>query len=262
VRAQISRRTLARGAAWSAPVIAVGVAAPAYATSVPCQVQTNFDNLTPGTKPTTLTFLPSTITASIAYASTGNGGDNTPGGTGQVAATSTNPSWNYIEVEMLKQLTAGDTVTVTITFTQPVTNLNFRIHDIDTENGQWVDHVVINTPGYTYVRGTDVIGNGSASGNTTNTGPFRNVKFQDQAIDSGRNHVDLTWAGPVQVVQFTYKAGITGNSGNQHIGIGNISFSDCVANPQGLAAPTPRALSRGGGFVPGESGLLVAGRDN
>ena len=87
-------------------MVALAVAAPAYATSVPCVVQTNFDDLTPGTKPTSLTFLPSTVTATIAYASTGNGGDDTPGGTGQVAATDTNPSWNYLEVEMLEQLTA------------------------------------------------------------------------------------------------------------------------------------------------------------
>jgi hypothetical protein len=43
--------------------------------------------------------------------------------------------------------------------------------------------------------------------------------------------VQLSWAGTVSQVQFTYRAGITGASVNQHIGIGNISFSDCVANP-------------------------------
>ena len=253
---RISRRTLARGVAWTAPVVAVAVAAPAFATSIPCVVQTNFDDLTPGTKPTVLTFLPSTITATIAYASTGNGGDDTPGGTGEVAATSTSPSWNYIEVEMLRQLTLGDTVTVTITFTQAVTNLTFRIHDIDKTSEGWDDLVIVNTTGFSYSAGTDVIGNGTAAT------PFRNQHTGDQAIDSGRNHVDLTWAGPVAQVQFVYKAGKTGNSANQHIGIGNISFSDCVANPTGLAAPASRAFVSDGGFLPGESDDLLEGRDN
>ena len=99
-------------------------------------------------------------------------------------------------------------------------------------------------------------------GNGTALTPFRNQHTGDQDIDSGRNHVDLTWAGPVAQVQFIYKAGKTGNSDNQHIGIGNISFSDCVANPAGLAAPASRALASGGGFVPGESGELIDGRDN
>jgi hypothetical protein len=140
----ISRRTLARGVAWTTPIAFVAVAAPAYATSIPCVVQTNFDSLEPGTKPSLLTFSPSTITATITYSSSGNGGDDTPGGTGQVAVTNTNPPWNYIEVEMLSQLTLGDTVTVTITFTQAVTNLTFRIHDIDKTSSGWDDLVIVN----------------------------------------------------------------------------------------------------------------------
>ncbi len=259
----ISRRTVARGAAWSAPLALVAVGAPAFATSrPPCQVQTNFDNLEVGTRPTMLTFLPSTITASIAYSSTGNGGDNTPGGTSEVAQTTTNPAWKYIEVEMLKTLTAGDKVTVTITFTQAVSNLSFRIHDIDAEKSDgdimWVDHVVVNTSGFTYSRGTDVTGTG------TTADPFRNTKFVDQAIDSGKNHVDLTWAGAVTQISFTYKAGADGKSSNQHIGIGNLSFTDCVANPNGFAAgpPADRLAVARGSFATGASRVLVEGRDN
>ncbi len=262
----LTRRSVTRGVAWTAPLAIVAVAAPAFAASArevpPCVVQTNFDNLRPGTTPSVLTFLPSTITATISYASTGNGGDSTPGGTGQVASTTTTPPWNYIEVEMLSQLTAGDTVTVTITFSAAITNLSFRIHDIDKTAEGWDDYVIVTTGGYTFVRGTDVIGNGTASGTTTNTGPFRNSHTGDQAIDSGLNHVDLTWAGPLTQIQFIYKAGMTGNSANQHIGIGNLSFSDCVANPNGLAASAEKlALSRGA-FTAGQPRACVPGRDN
>jgi hypothetical protein len=251
----ISRRTVTRGVAWSAPLAAISVAAPAYASSIPCQVQTNFDNLTPGQPPGVLTFLPSTIKAAITYASTGNGGDPTPGDTGEVAATSTVPPWNYIEVEMLQPLGQGDTVTVIITLTAPVTNLSFRIHDIDKTAQGWNDHVIVNTVGFTYVRGTNVIGAG------TDADPFRNTVVGDQAINSGLNHVDLKWAGPLSQVQFTYRAGMTGNSGNQHIGLGNISFSDCVANPNLRSAA--RTVNLGAQqFVPSKGAALVEGRDN
>ena len=163
---------------------------------------------------------------------------------------------------MLDTLTQGDKVTVTITFTQPVTNLSFRIHDIDAEKDhdghiQWIDHVVVNTAGFTYARGTDVTGTG------TTADPFHNTKFVDQDIDSGKNHVDLTWVGPVQVISFTYKAGADGKSDNQHIGIGNLSFSDCVANPSGFAAspPADRLAVARGSFATGASRVLVDGQD-
>ena len=87
--------------------------------------------------------------------------------------------------------------------------------------------------------------------------------FGDQAIDSGLNHVDLS--GPVHrtQVKFRYPGGrSSGNSGNQHIGIGNISFSDCVANPNKRAGVAAQSRTAVGGFVPGETGALVAGRDN
>ena len=90
-------------------------------------------------------------------------------------------------------------------------------------------------------------------GTGTDADAFRNNVFGDQAIDSGLNHVDLTWAGSVSQVKFRYRARNSGNSGNQHIGIGNISFSDCVANP------TKRAGRRGA--VAHGGWRLRAGRD-
>ncbi len=263
----ITRRTVTRGVAWSAPLAAISVAAPAFASSIPCRVTTVLDNLTPGQPVGVLKFLPSTITATIAFTSSGNGGDNTPGDTGLVAQTTTTPAWNYIEVEMLSQLTQGDYVEVTINLSAPVTNLGFRIHDIDKTAEGWNDQVIVVTPGFTVpTRGTDVIGIGSGSNlNATDAqpaiGPFRNQHTGDQAIDSGLNFVDLKWAGSLQQVTFRYRAGMTGNSGNQHIGIGNISFSDCVANPNGRSAA--RSVNPGAAqFVPSKGAPLVEGRDN
>ncbi len=257
----ISRRSVTRGVAWSAPLMAIAVSAPAYASSIPCVVQTNFDGLMPGTSPSALTFVPSTVTATLTWDAS-YGSDDTPGDTGKVETTSTTPAWNYLECEMLSPVTAGRTVTLSIHLSAPVTNLGFRIHDIDkTGSSQqygWDDLVIVNTPGkpFTYARGTNVRGTGTAAD------PFCNNVFGDQAIDSGLNHVDLKWAGPIQDVQIVYTAGHNGTSGNQHIGIGNISFSDCVANPKGFAAPSARAQFAGGGFVPGKTGALLEGRDN
>ncbi len=273
VQPRVTRRTIARGAVWTAPIVGVAVAAPAFATSpVPCQVQTNFDNLQVGSRPTVLTFLPSTITASISwaanYSSPGDPTPNTPGDTGLVARTTTSPAWNYLECEMLDPITAGHTVTLSIHLSAPVTNLGFRIHDIDktgsSNNYGWDDYVIVNTPGkvFTAVKGSNVIGNGSATigSPASSTGPFRNNVFGDQAIDSGLNHVDLKWAGPIQDVQIIYKGGHNGDSANQHIGIGNISFSDCVANPGGRSASF--GTSGADLFTPSAGRQCVPGRDN
>ena len=254
----ITRRTVTRGVAWSAPLAAISVAAPAFASSIPCQVTTVLDNLTPGQPVGVLKFLPSSVTATIAF---GNGaGSGQTGGTGTVAVTTTTPSWNYIEVEMTDPLNAGDYIDVTITLSAAVTNLSFRIHDIDKTGSPqqygWNDEVWVQTPGFTAVKGANVIGTG------TDADAFRNNVFGDQAIDSGLNHVDLKWAGSLSQVKFRYRARNSGNSGNQHIGIGNISFSDCVANPQRLAGRAAQSRTVVGGFVPGETGALVAGRDN
>jgi hypothetical protein len=254
---RVSRRSVTRGAVWTAPIIAVATAAPAFATSPPrCVVQTNFDNLTPGTTPSVLTFLPSTVTATVAYAAN-YGSDNTPGRTGQVGATTTTPVWNYIEVEMLSPITAGHTVTVTLSLSAPVTNLAFKIHDIDTVSGQWLDQVVVSTPGYTAAKGANVTGAG------TSGSPFTNTTQVDNPISSGLGDVELKWAGPISQVKFVYRAGSDGSSGNQHVGIGNISFTDCVATSDSRVAVQPgREVVSKGLFSPGRRGDLDPARDN
>ncbi|WP_139230886.1 hypothetical protein [Microbacterium sp. cf046] len=223
----VSRRTLVKGAAWAVPVIAFAGPVPAMAAS-PCTPTTALDTLKPGTKPTSIAFFPSDplVTAGLAF--TSSSGSVNRGNTGEVAATNTNPSWNYIEIEMeqngQRPLTQGDWVQLTITLNQPVTGLSFVIHDIDQTQSGWRDLVNIRTAGYTANLGnpTNIQGDGS-DGN-----PFRPIANGDLPIDSGANAIRLTWAGSVQVVVIRYIAGITGNSGNQHIGLGNLSYSACV----------------------------------
>lgn len=251
----VSRRTLVKGAAWAVPVIAFAGPAPAYAAS-PCTPSTNFDGLTPSNNvQTSIVFYnslnqPTGVTASIAYASNGQGGDPTPGATGTVEATVTNPSWNYIEIEMLKQLNAGDWVTLTLTLSQPVTGLSFTIHDIDkVRNNQnqvaWEDFVEIggtfsgNPVAYTSVLGSNVTGAGTAAS------PFQPILWGDNPINSGLNRVTVTFNAPVNQFVIKYRAGQNGDSNNQHVGLGNISYNICApaapANKQARSLSAPLA---------------------
>lgn len=234
-QAGISRRTVMKGAAWSAPLLVAAVAAPAYAASQ-CTPEASFDNLKPGTSPSSITFQPSNVTATLSYASNGQGGDPTPGDTGKVARTSTTPAWNYLELQMVSSLNQGDYVDLTIDFSVPVQGLSFIIHDIDKSgsdwNVAWVDNVVVMTGGYTSVLGSNIQGDGT-TGN-----PFNPIQWGDTPIDSGNGRVRVTWAGSVNQVKIRYLAGQSGNSQSQHIGIGNLSYDACItkAAPRSLMA--------------------------
>lgn len=259
----VSRRTLVKGAAWAVPVIAFAGPVPAFAASE-CTPTTALDSLQTGTTPTSIAFFPSQpqVTAGLAY--TSSSGQVDRGATGEVAQTNTNPAWNYLELEMERNrdrpLTQGDWVQLTITLSQPVMGLSFIIHDIDSTASGWRDLVNIRTAGYTASVGnpTNIQGDGS------DASPFRPIANGDLPIDSGANAVRLTWAGSVQVVVIRYIAGITGNSGNQHIGLGNLSFNACVfptstsfsarsaapsVTPEGIVPPTDLVLLESDGSV-------------
>lgn len=217
-----SRRTVVRGAVWAAPAVMVAGAAPAFAASpTPCTPTTMFDNLAVGTSPSTITFQPSGVTATLSYTSSGQGGDPTPGDTGKVAQTSTSPAWKYIELEMLRP-DKGDYIDLTITLSQPVEGLSFVLHDIDSTAGAFRDTVIVSTSGFTATKGANIQGSGSSAD------PFRPIAVGDTAISSGLGDVRLTWAGSVSSVQLRYRAAVSGNSTNQHIGLGNLSYSACV----------------------------------
>lgn len=235
----VSRRSVVKGAAWAVPAIVVAAPVPAFAAS-PCTPTTALDDLTPGTTPGTITFQPSGVTATLTFSSSTPGGGT--GATGEVAATSTTPSWNYIELEMTRRLRQGSYVELTITLSQPVEGLSFTLHDIDEVTGSWYDRVRVYTSGYTYARGDNVIGTGSAGD------LFRPRTPGDRPIDSGLGDVRLTWPGAVSSVRVRYVAGADGNSQNQHIGLGDLSYQACIL-PNGTAQP--------GGVLPQQRTLGV-----
>ena len=214
----ISRRTLARGTAWTAPIVIVGVAAPTYAASGPCLTGQS----SPATRTTpisTLTFPPSAVTGSVTFSSTGAAGnDQTPGDTGEVHTVPFSPAWNYIKLHHPQGMTQGDTITMTLLLSQPVTNLSLTITDIDKIVGDWIDEVVVTPPGFTAVKAANVIGSGTAGD------PFRSSV--NGGISSAAGDVRLTWAGPLTQVQITYRAADADNESGigQHVGVGKIGF--------------------------------------
>ena len=230
----VSRRTLARGLAWTAPVALVGVAAPAHATSAaPCgpNVAAYRTDTTPGSPTysavTQLLFIPSMLTATVAYEATNGDGtprtDATPGGTGWVYSTDfdsdTTPDWDYIKLHLNEPLALGQTVTMTITFPQPVSNLSLRITDIDGHTSDWIDEVTISPAGSVVVPGANVIGAG------TTVDPYRS-KVDGGIDESPMGDLELLWDGPLSIVKITYRAGDAEGESEigQHIGVGQIRY--------------------------------------
>lgn len=213
----IKRRTITTGAAWAAPLTLVSVAAPAYAASACMDGQAT---LTSGSRPTLLTFPPSPVTATVGWSSTGAAGnDQTPGDTGEVHAVSYSPSWNYLKLHHPEGVTQNDTITLTLTFSQPVFNLSLTITDIDKVTTEWIDEVVVTPAGFTSVKGQNVIGDGTVGS------PF--TTSVQGGISSARGDVTVTWAGPVSQVQIVYRAADADNDSDigQHIGVGKIGFT-------------------------------------
>ncbi|MGA4670187.1 hypothetical protein ACPCG0_10410 [Propionibacteriaceae bacterium Y1923] len=221
-RTGVTRRRLVQGAAWSVPAVAFAGTAPAFAVS-PCTPTVDFDQMRPGTRPTTITFLPSGMTATLAFSRSWSGGGATGGmgDTGLVAATNTNPSWNYVEMEMTGDRSGGSYITMTLTFPSAVEGLSFVLHDID-RTSSWHDTVQVMTPGFTYVRGSNIQGTGTWNDR------FRPITTGDTPISSGQGDLRLTWPGLVTQVQIRYVAGQRLTAANQHIGLGDISYNDCV----------------------------------
>lgn len=159
----VSRRTLVAGAAWSAPVMALAAASPFASASAPCpeQAQINWASSFTATdrqngQGTFTTPTGETVTYTLVVVS---------GPNNEVPATSTNLTTNSIGVFLgdrqtvaapSKDFDAAYTQTTTVTFDRPVTNLSFRIFDVDGSEF-YREHVrVLGLPGATATPGIAV----------------------------------------------------------------------------------------------------------
>ena len=141
---------------------------------------------------------------------------------------------NSLMFEQLPRTGGGQNIV--FTFSQTVYNINFVITDIDnfSQNGAgWSDRITINSPAtYTYATtstqwtGTsNIIGNGTSSGTTTTTGPFRNSNGNNNYQDnSPAGNIEITMPGPLTSFSFTFSCANIQHGGNQRVNFSNISF--------------------------------------
>ena len=219
-----TRRTVTRGLAWTAPVVLTSVAAPAYASSLPCQNgQALLTDLGSNDVVTTLTFPPSLVTAEVTYSALA-WFDQTPLETGQIrtSAFPAGEQWSYVKLQHDIGPTEGDTVTMTINFSEPVKNLSLRITDIDKATGEFsfTDEVIVGPATFEATLGTRVGVEGP-------TGGF--MATVDGEISSNEGDVRLFWSHALQQVQITLRAATNGSDlAGQHIGVGDFRFDNCV----------------------------------
>jgi len=220
----ISRRALARTAAWATPVVLVAVTAPAYAaTSGQCTDFGQADLGAVGSKPGSLLLPPSSNKATISLKGTDSKGNvlALDGATGSVATTDYTPGWSYLMLHHAKGMRQGNTITLTLSFDQPVENLTLTVTDIDKITGEWIDQVYTSPVGTVSTKGPNVVGSG------TSADPF--TSKVEAEIHTAAGDLTLTWPGPLSVVQLFFRVGDTKNtsSNGQHIGVGKIGFDSC-----------------------------------
>lgn len=229
-----SRRSVTRTAIWAVPVMSAAVGAPAFAGSGACTDQGAAPLGCPGDnstcKQTALTFPPSSVTGTVAIASTDANGKAIPtaSDTGDVLYGPQTPSWPYIKLHHPAGTKQGNTLTMTVTLSQPVRNFTFRITDIDQDTNSWVDDVFIEPQGYVFSAQSNVKGTGNA--NASPPDPFTAVgqgAIDGTAPNSG--DVVLTWPQPISTVTIRYVAADLSNKSSlgQHIGVGQFAFNGC-----------------------------------
>lgn len=221
---QPSRRTVVRGAAWTVPVVALAVTAPAYAAS-PCPERTlTWSALGNGNVFASTTVGPVTVTLTVSGATAANNNR-----TISTASTGGQAS----SLRFYSEAGNGTSQTVTFAFTRTSTglpvdvlNLKFSFLDIDSGGNGWNDNVVVNTPGYgsqivnaTYVQGAGASGNAfraNGANTSANTGGA-----------SSNGNVNVSWSTAVNGVSFSYSQAVAA-SGAPFIGISNMSFQPIV----------------------------------
>jgi hypothetical protein len=222
----VSRRTVARGAAWATPVVLTAIAAPSYAAaSGPCQTRGAGSMATDANGVVTGLSFPGGITATLAYAKK-NGTkvlNAFDGETGHQFSTDYGVPWTYVRLHHPEGMKQNDTLTLTITFSQPVMNFGLTMTDIDRAKDSWIDQVTLSPETFS------TTGKGANVGGTGKIGaPF--VSTQEGGIDSPAGDVTLTWPGALQVFTVTYVAADKKNNSGigQMIGIGQFAYNNCV----------------------------------
>lgn len=220
----IGRRALTRGAAWSVPVVALAVAAPAVAASVKCTAGVlSWDSFRSGanglgTFATTISGL--TVTISVSGAT---GADNN----GKVTSTSTGGQSNVIRFYDEENV-SNTSQTVTINFSKPVRNLGLSLLDVDSQLGDHGDRAYEDLVWITSPSSWSATTHSNIKGSGTQASPYRAINTNSPVDGTSPNsNIDLTFVGPLQTVSFVY--GQDGSvDGGPFIGMSDLSFQYCA----------------------------------
>jgi hypothetical protein len=226
----VRRRTVTRTAAWAVPVIATVVAAPAYAATSGSCTQRGSGTLATGVvgkhkNVVTGVVFPGNVTATVAITQTRHGKAVDPlsdAETGRIFRTDYGTPWSYVRLHHAQGMTQGDTITMTVTFGQPVSNFGFTITDIDMDQGGWVDSVTLSPATFAIdAMGPNLTGDGSHV-------PF--TADVEGNIDSAAGDVTVHWAQPASSFTITYVAADSGNDSDigQMVGIGKFVYDNCL----------------------------------
>lgn len=204
---------MAKGAAWAAPVVAVGAAAPAFAAS-PCPVATyQWSRFTNGTIPTPVTVAGTLVTVATVVSS---GVVDTSNGTVQ-NTTLGGVSGPLYYLQFNNTTNVAPRQTVTFTFAPAVQSLAVTFVDIDAFSTTYVDNVTVNPTGFQAVnQGSVVSGSGAPF---TGTGSAAN--------NSASGNVTVVYSRPLTSFSFDY-FGKTNNSSVQLMGVPNFTFRPTV----------------------------------
>lgn len=219
----VGRRAVARGAAWSLPVVALAVAAPANAATSVCHVTTgklDWDLFANNSNQLNKVLTTSISGVTVKVTTTGD----FMAGNGNVVSTTTGGQSKVMRFYDMENKN-NTSQTILITFSQQVQNVSFSLLDVDSaRNGgfgggnAYEDLVVVNTPGWVGTKHTNIKGSGTAAD------PYR-AKSTNSPVDgtSSNSNIDLSWAGKLTQVSFKYAQDGSVNGG-PFIGISDISF--------------------------------------
>lgn len=236
----VNRRTVVKGFAWSVPAIAAATSAPLVAASPldACRSggQVNWGTYA-GTSPTRVNFGTSGVSAALTYRKSHT--DLDLRNTGQVSSSlgglqltiggrtsnrdPSDPSRNFIK--------AGEWVSLTMSFSTPVTGLTIRINDIDSYldsfwGRSWWDQIYFSQQPTLTSRGSRLQGLG------TSASPLQPKAWATtNPADVPEDRAIVTWPGCLSSITITFRAGYDSEvSTSEFVTIGGLSFESCVAS--------------------------------
>ena len=220
-----SRRTVATAAIWTTPVVVAAVDAPAFAVScdgiTPVSLPLNSGNYARSSN-ASATWTPlSTLTVGLSAVAVGGTSLGIPG-----VLNNLSRSVDGIGLGNTINSTNGTPTSaqiLTLTFSQPVSNLSFRIGDIDCASGQFKDVFYFSATATRTDSNTQVIGTGSGSGDPIRqTGACTGYNPGDAG---GAATVNI--AGPITSLTITYYSSTPNTNMTQAIYLSNFFAAIC-----------------------------------